>query len=318
MKRGNPVRPAPRKTSPRISGFTLVELLVVIGIIAILISILLPSLARARDQARRVKVRAMIHAVDMGLDLFNNDFGHYPNSDIEHDPIRDFPAGNARDDGMWGANRLARAMLGPDHLGVDVAGILSENRYNYYPELEFTMAQVREMPRVGPYVEGLKTATEYDSRYFRQGHNFPENGRPFIVDDAYGYPLLYYRANAHGQVPFDSQDNRKGVYCLWDNFGFTGIQDQGNDEPRAGWDFADTGRLVGCHPLGAIGSLVPDRINRPPYFCGFGKTFAGMLHDEGALRAAGVVKPVNPERFVLIHPGPDGLWGTDDDVTNFE
>jgi prepilin-type N-terminal cleavage/methylation domain-containing protein len=57
----------------RLRGFTLIELLVVVAIIALLISILLPSLSEAREQARVSKCLSNLRTIVQGVNVYLND-----------------------------------------------------------------------------------------------------------------------------------------------------------------------------------------------------------------------------------------------------
>ena len=71
------MRPLPR-TSNRLA-FTLVELLVVIGVIAVLISILLPTLNRARESGKNVTCRSNLCQIGIALKMYANDNrDHFP------------------------------------------------------------------------------------------------------------------------------------------------------------------------------------------------------------------------------------------------
>jgi len=81
----------PSKSKQR-RAFTLVELLVVIGIIALLISILMPALTRVREQANRIKCSSNIRQMVQAAVMYSNSnkqgvyLWRYPNLDDNVEP----------------------------------------------------------------------------------------------------------------------------------------------------------------------------------------------------------------------------------------
>jgi len=89
---------------PRHTAFTLVELLVVIGIIATLIAILLPALSTVRQQSKTVACASNLRTIGQALQIYIGDNGYYPYSYINKNDT------NSTSDFNW-ANTLAASLF---------------------------------------------------------------------------------------------------------------------------------------------------------------------------------------------------------------
>lgn len=65
----------------RSEGFSLIEIMVVVVILGILSAIVVPKIMNRPDDARRVKVKQDILAIQNALDLYKLDNGFYPSTD---------------------------------------------------------------------------------------------------------------------------------------------------------------------------------------------------------------------------------------------
>ncbi len=302
------------------------------GVIAILISLLVPALTLVRDYSKEIQQRAQFHGIDVGLEMYKTEFGNYPPSKDNADP----PTGtNAHPDDPTpysGANKLAEAMVGLDMLGFHPKSDFRSDGVNirddgtasgaiedfpvYHPLFDDFNANgalietggENVQARKGPFLD-LENANAYelqdvytDTRGYRTA-----TGSVGIIDqslvlcDEYinkrqsgkktGMPILYYRARRAytQQDTFDGIDN--DIYYYPDN---QNILDLGVPEDQAGPP----------HPLYAGGGAIVDYDN-----------FEYMIINTQVTK---VKRPYRADSYILVSAGKDGLYGTPDDMFNFQ
>jgi len=118
----------------RISGvlgraFTMIELMVVIMIIALLVSILLPSVNAVRVHAKVAQCKTLLYTLESGLNMFKTDerLGkQYPPSWHSASNGQDDPYDLGHPYQAWGAQTMVWAVVGADLNGPPVPGFDSD------------------------------------------------------------------------------------------------------------------------------------------------------------------------------------------------
>jgi hypothetical protein len=255
-----------------------------IGIAFLFISIVcLSVLVYVTQLVFLVKQKAQFFYIDGAIELFNSKFNGYPPSDA------------IDKDGRYycGAMKLCEALVGRDLQGFHPSskfgadGLDESGTFLYDPD---TLGD-----RKGPYLPDASSNPYRLKDLYRDVGPF--DGNEYVLCDIFkrntnidtdkkiGMPILYYKANT-SKTAHDVNDpnNPENIYDYRDN--------------RALLALGVPGRPGIKHPL----------YENP-------KIFYEMTRNT---RAAGPSVPNRADTYILLSAGHDGLYGTQDDIANFE
>jgi prepilin-type N-terminal cleavage/methylation domain-containing protein len=331
-------------------AFTLIELLTVMAIITLLIGILTPALTTARDQARKTAVKAQINAMEVGLEAFHQDEGKYvPSNPVYYssDLINAGPIGTAMTNWevgtlsapLSGANLLLDALVGRDFLGYDAkAPPFNTGGQGNPPYDRWAPKNDRRQPYIPvdgidvtsadrPPEDGLGDSVIMDPLKTQPTIQGP-TGDPMlcrVFRDKFGWPILYYRAspsanqntaivttttNTHptyGDGVYDGKDNE-----LFTSYNGTNPNSTTNKVHKI--CDAPTAMAVTSGPTTPYPTPLDNR------FAEFIRSIRASTYNNVTPPAAPQIlqpRPVKSDRFILLSAGKDGIYGTLDDVANF-
>jgi prepilin-type N-terminal cleavage/methylation domain-containing protein len=292
------------------SAFTMMELLIVLGIIAILVAMLIPAVTMVRNMAKETQQKAQLTTIEMGITAFKNDYGDYP-------PSHGYNSSGNPDDYYCGAQTLAEALVGWDLLGFHPKSAWRKDGKDknggsdtYDPQgtrvrPDGTLETLYE--RKSPYLE-VATANAFglDDLFGNNIGSFDPNN--FVICDVFGIksltigskavkagtPILYYRANTSSKIfdPSPSQPEKQ-IYNCDDNIEL--IRLGRVSDPAKSHKLLTTDGSSGSNGL---------FFYKPEY----------KIVDP---KITTIQWPYRPDSYILISAGVDGEYGTSDDICNF-
>jgi type II secretory pathway pseudopilin PulG len=283
-------------------AFTIVELLTVMSIIVILIGLLVPALNKVKQFATNVKQRAQFHSIEAAVELFDSQFGGYPDSTYAEPGAATATGPKA----YCGAEKLSEAMMGRDLMGYHPDSTFRSDRTDGMGRVLYTPVTVAARP--GPFLP-LENANAFPmGEIYRNVGTF--DPCDFVLCDVYnrvtdtvtgkkiGMPVLYYKANTSKQShDLQNPDNPDNIYNWRDN----------SELIRLGMPFD-----AGARPHRLLSYTDPKGVIPPEPE---GRRFYWNIRNE---KVSAISRPYRADSYILISAGWDGEYGTADDICNFD